>query len=365
MAEYQVGERVAEMKYGRSVLAMMFSAALVPVSNAAAMEPLSPTEIYDSKIRSVVFIEVQDGDDLRRGSGVLVSKEYRLVVTNHHVTQSSGLVTVAFSAFGVNGLPILEPSFYRNNRRALQRMGYVTKGHVVASDEQADLAVIEVSGVPVTSIAMPLGHELQLSEMAPRSPVHIFGNPGNNKRLWRWEPGWYMGLSKGMLKLAASVHPGTSGGPVVDDQSGLMIGIVTRADYKGRNTVALAVTTEAVLRLMGTLKKYHVFSVLNRFPGNVSVQFRWAQADDWQTVDIQQGSWLAARRPISIAPADGFPQIRFDVVANDDKVTPVIYGLESHPFFFGIGAAPPERESSAKYELTYANPNVILRKSED
>ena len=85
------------------------------------------------------------------GSGVLLDKKFKLAVTNAHVTDASQAVDVYFSAPDENGKLITERDFYLKSRGVLKRLGYYTKGHVVAKNVETDLAIIRLDGLPETA----------------------------------------------------------------------------------------------------------------------------------------------------------------------------------------------------------------------
>lgn len=130
----------------------------------------------------------------------------------------------------------------------------------------------------------------------------------------------------GRLEFDARLFPGNSGGPVLDS-SGRLVGIATTADYRGRNTRAWAVPTQAIVALLATVQESLAFSVTNLIPGRLHLQYRWAETDAWKTETIDRNRWLAIRRSSNEAPDSGFPQVRFDSLANDDVVTYTVYRL--------------------------------------
>ena len=97
--------------------------------------PQKPTanSIYKNAIRSVMWI-VNPG--IGEGSGVLIDKQFKLAVTNAHVTGKQNIIDVYFPAPDENGDLIKDRNFYLTSKSVLKRLGYYTKGHVVARNEK-------------------------------------------------------------------------------------------------------------------------------------------------------------------------------------------------------------------------------------
>ncbi len=77
---------------------------------------LSVDEIYDKTIKSLVWIvsNVNQNNSMLQGSGVLIDKELRLAVTNHHVVKDNVEVAVFFPVRDKQGVLIDERNFYLN-----------------------------------------------------------------------------------------------------------------------------------------------------------------------------------------------------------------------------------------------------------
>ena len=104
-------------------------------------------------IRAVMWI-VNPG--IGEGSGVLFDRQWasinsKLAVTNAHVTGTSQAVDVYFPALDENGKLIKERDFYLKSRSVLKRLGYYTKGHVVAKNVEMDLSDYRLDGLPETA----------------------------------------------------------------------------------------------------------------------------------------------------------------------------------------------------------------------
>ena len=227
---------------------------------------LSVNQIYDKAIRSVVWIVNPDGS---QGSGVLIDKELKLVVTNEHVVGTAETLVVLFPAMDMDGNLINERNFYINALRnesaaeVLYRLGYGTNGRVVAKNPETDLAILELDGIAET--ALEIDHDFRhVGDQVNREDnVHILGNPGDLKLLWRWTLGMFQDVftedGKEMLHINADTYPGNSGGPVLNER-GKLIGIISRSNL-GTSTVA--VPLKYVNELLKELKPIHAVYIFN------------------------------------------------------------------------------------------------------
>ena len=219
-----------------------------PVEHYSPTPPkLTANQVYDHAIRAVMWI-VNPG--IGEGSGVLIDKKSKLAVTNAHVTGKQNTIDVYFPAPDENGKLIKDINFYLTNGNVLKRLGYYTKGHVVARDEKTDLAIIRLDGLPETA------REIDWNSTTPTTNagdlVYILGNPGGQD-LWRWTLGEFLKDHRDFLHIQSDVFGGNSGGPVLNKQ-GVLIGIVARSD---RHMNALAIPARYINRLLSKSQLKH------------------------------------------------------------------------------------------------------------
>lgn len=181
-------------------------------------------QVYDNAIRAVMWIV---NPRIAEGSGVLIDKKFKLVVTNAHVTGKPGTtLDVYFPAPNKSGELIKDRDFYLNSSDVLKQLGYYTKGHVVARNENTDLAIIWVEGLPETA------REIDWGVLPPTRKtgdlVYILGNPAG-RDLWRWNLGEFLKEGGNFLHIQSDIFAGNSGGPVLSKQ-GVLLGIVARSD---------------------------------------------------------------------------------------------------------------------------------------
>lgn len=208
---------------------------------------LTADQVYDNAIRSVMWI-VSPG--ISEGSGVLFDKKFKLAITNAHVTGEQNTVDIYFPAPDEKGKLIKDRNFYLTNRGVLKRLGYYTKGHVIAKNEKTDLAIIRLEGLPETA------REIDWNSTTPTTNagdlVYILGNPGGQE-LWRWTLGEYLKDHGDFLHIQSDVFGGNSGGPVLNKQ-GVLIGIVARSN---RHMNALAIPVRYINRLLSKSQLKH------------------------------------------------------------------------------------------------------------
>jgi hypothetical protein len=249
----------------RTLLPLLFLLAFGPAAaaqpTAKGEQPPGPgdagTTVYRKVLPSTVWIHSDRGNGkLATGSGSLVDKGRRLVLTNYHVVGEVKKATVFFPQFGTDKKVIPERKHY------LERAGKLgIPGDVVEIDKEGDLALIRIDRVPD---GVP-----ELSPAAespePGQTVHSIGNPGKSGALWVYTPGkvrqvyskkWKARLDeRTVLSFEAKVietdsptNPGDSGGPLVNDK-GELVG-VTQGGALDAQSLSIFVDLSEVKRLV-------------------------------------------------------------------------------------------------------------------
>lgn len=224
---------------------------------AATPPPLDAgATVYQKVVRSTVWVHSdRGGGRLATGSGSLIDKSRRLVLTNYHVVGDVRAATVFFPAFtGTKTVP--EKKFYTDRAAKLG-----IRGEVVEIDKGADLALVRIDRVPdgVPELALaPDGPD-------PGQAVHSIGNPGKSGALWVYTPGkvrqtyskkWQAKLDERttvtfqakVIETDSPTNPGDSGGPLVNDKAQL-VG-VTQGGAIGADSISIFVDLSEVKRLM-------------------------------------------------------------------------------------------------------------------
>lgn len=252
----------------RSLFALCAAGALLSVAPAAQPKPDSKAEpvttpppldagasVYQKVVRSTVWIRSdRGGGRSATGSGSLIDKGRRLVLTNYHVVGDVKTATVYFPVF--SGTKTVPEKRYYTERAA--KLGIA--GEVVEIDKGADLALVRLERVPDGVPELPFAAD----SPDPGQAVHSIGNPGKSDALWVYTPGkvrqtyskkWQAKLDGSTVTFQAKVietdsptNPGDSGGPLVNDKAQL-VG-VTQGGVIDAQSVSIFVDLSEVKRLM-------------------------------------------------------------------------------------------------------------------
>jgi hypothetical protein len=212
------------------LLALCIAAALALPAAARADDN---SRLYRQVLRSVVWINVPAGGGrVVTGTGSLVDRSKRLVLTNFHVVGDNKRVKAIFPQ-------------YHGERLIAEREEYVRRianravsGEVIDVDRRRDLALVRLDRLPDSDRedALPLSAD----GVSPGQTVHSIGNPGKSGALWVYTPGkvrqvyhkqWRAELNGRPVPFEAEVietdsptNPGDSGGPLVND-AGHLVGV--------------------------------------------------------------------------------------------------------------------------------------------
>ncbi len=251
--EHQFATRVFS---GMLALAMSGVLAVAPVH----AEGQGRKGIYQPTLKATVWILSRRGDRLASGTGSLIDKKHRLVVTNYHVVGEEKQVRVVFPDFA-NGKLIAERSHYWG---LVARSRFIP-GKVLATESKRDLAIIQLETVPERAQALRLAQE----GVGPGDQVHSIGNPGKSDALWEYTSGtvrqvyhkkWRVRDGETIHEFEAKVvetqsptNPGDSGGPLVNDR-GELVG-VTQGYASDAQLVSLFIDASEVRKFWANDKR--------------------------------------------------------------------------------------------------------------
>jgi len=238
----------------RVLIALTLAALAVP---ATAQEPAGGAKVYRQAVSSVVWVHSTRDRGLATGSGSLIDRGRRLVLTNYHVVEDNPRAKVFFPEFR-DGQPVSEKSYY------LDRAGrYAIPGRVVAVDKTADLAVIQLDRLPRGTEAIPIA----AASPGPGESVHAIGNTGKSGALWGYVKGtvrqvyrkkWKAQLDRNkvltfeakVIETDSPTNPGDSGGPLLNEM-GKLVG-VTQGGAVNAQLVSTFVDVSEVKQLLAT-----------------------------------------------------------------------------------------------------------------
>jgi hypothetical protein len=247
----------------RTLLALLLAGWLAPAAftqpkaDPPKAEPVDAgASVYQKVVHSTVWVHSdRGGGRLATGTGTLVDKGRRLVLTNYHVVGDVKNATVFFPVF--EGKKAISDRKYYLDRSG--KLGI--PGQVIEIDKQADLVLIRVDRVPDGVPELPLAAD----SPDPGQAVHSIGNPGKSGALWVYTPGkvrqvypkkWKAKIDeKTTISFEAKVietdsptNPGDSGGPLVNDK-GELVG-VTQGGAIDAQSISIFVDLSEVKRLI-------------------------------------------------------------------------------------------------------------------
>jgi tetratricopeptide (TPR) repeat protein len=184
---------------------------------AVGAEDRAAKEIYPKVLRASAWVVTPTGS----GTGWVIDRSRRLLVTNQHVVQNHHTVSVVFPAY-LKGRVIAERRHYTDRLASLRIVG-----RVIDVDVERDLALIQADSLPEGAVELKLAKQ----SASPGESVHSVGNPGASEALWVYTSGrarqvyrkeWRYNDGKRrqamVLETQSPTNPGDSGGPVVNEQ---------------------------------------------------------------------------------------------------------------------------------------------------
>ncbi|MDA7979614.1 MAG: tetratricopeptide repeat protein [Pirellulales bacterium] len=206
----------------------------VKITAASARVRMAETDIYERALDFTCWIKVPgaDGEGASMGTGWVVDKERKLVMTNHHVIESgTGKRNDVLIWF-----PTEEDGELLNDHIHYERNITPVRGTVIDSDSSKDLALIQLNSVPDT-VKDPV-----IATKSPRPGSHIHTVAGlaeGSQALWVYTTGVVKQVYKKRSQLSdnqvvfarvveaqAAVNRGNSGGAVLDDH-GEVIAVIS------------------------------------------------------------------------------------------------------------------------------------------
>lgn len=254
-----------------------------PAANQS-QDDTPPVKAYKRLLQSTVYLEyledTPDGRMRSRGTGWIIDKDRRLVVTNRHVVGDQAQVSAWYPVFK-DGEVVGDPRHYFENVRSI-------RGKVVDRDSRRDLAIVQLDRLPDELTPLPL---------APKSPMpgeklfSLGGWPEGSEGWWIFTAGEVrqvydrstaMGQVCKVVETQLPTNRGNSGGPVVNDR-GELVAVVEGHSTDAR-LVSLFIAVEEVRKYMeevdplvdpDTAEEFYTRGDRNFFEG----QYRTASQD--------------------------------------------------------------------------------------
>jgi predicted Zn finger-like uncharacterized protein len=225
----------------------------------------SSEKVYERVCKSTVLILVakRSGNQLvlaGQGSGTLIDKTNRLVLTNDHVAGSAADIAVFFQAFD-KGRRIGEINYFMEQLE--KSKAEVIHGKLVYTDKRVDLALVQLDRLPPDAQALPIADKSPAVTNSVLSVGHPKGIGGGG--LWVHTSGeirqfqarrkWRAGDETGVTDHQADViltnsqtNPGDSGGPLVNMRAQL-VG-VTQGGVRDANALSIFIDLPEVRKLL-------------------------------------------------------------------------------------------------------------------
>jgi serine protease Do len=249
----------------------------------ASEDVLEDANLYTVKFRTSVDRPFREDKNagLRKGSGFLINKDKGLILTNAHITgRSKSKVRVAFKNYGFS--PVKQ----------------------VYVDPRIDIAIVQIDPKLIPKEAKEA--KLKCNGRVPSgASVAAFGHPkGLSFSASRGIVSKYRFLyGKDVIQTDTAINKGNSGGPLIDMNTGLVIG-VNKSSFTKSTGLSFAVPSKNVCIILDLFNK-------GKNPSPINLPIRFAEdreAEDYLKVgsfyykgkNIEIGSSLIAVNDIKI-----------------------------------------------------------------
>jgi HEAT repeat protein len=218
-------------------------------------------EIRKHVVKSVVWIFNNTRENrIGAGTGTLVDRANRWILTSYHVIAGSRDMIVLFPIYDKDGTPIDDRATYL--RKIAESEQELIHGRIIAQDPGRDLALIQVPEVPADAQALALAR----APVEAGQAVHSVGIPGVSGGMWVYTAGrvrvnhpfkWGTAGHRGeqpmifeaqVVETDSPVNPGDSGGPLVNDRAEL-VG-VTHGGHLEARALSLFIDVRDVTRFL-------------------------------------------------------------------------------------------------------------------
>ncbi len=232
----------------KSILILLVSITFSKVSYASE-DVLADANLYTVKFRTSVDRPFREDKNagLRKGSGFLINKDKGLILTNAHITgRSKSKVRVAFKNYGFS--PVKQ--VYVDPRIDIAIVQIDPKLIPIEAKE----AKLKCDGkVPSGTSVAAFGHPKDLSFSASRGIVSKY----------RFFSG------KDVIQTDTAINKGNSGGPLIDMNTGLVIGI-NKSSYTKSSGLSFAVPSKNVCIILNLFNE-------GKNPSPIKLPIRFAE----------------------------------------------------------------------------------------
>ncbi|MEZ6124110.1 MAG: serine protease [Planctomycetaceae bacterium] len=198
-----------------------FAAAVLASLTVSAQ---ADVENYNRTLKSTAWVLAKVDGETSSGTGVLVDRDKKLLVTNFHVVGEARTAVLFFPDMK-DGKPNVDRNHYLKN---VSKLG--VRGRILGVDRKRDLALIELDRIPEGADAI----ELAADSIGAGDTVESIGNSGSTDALWVFTSGTVRSVYQKQFRTGAGEHDflvvetqspinsGDSGGPVVNSKGQLV-----------------------------------------------------------------------------------------------------------------------------------------------
>jgi tetratricopeptide (TPR) repeat protein len=264
----------------RSLIAALFLLAVLTA--AAPADGLTSDQLYQQTTRSTAMIVVPQGEKASQGTGWLIDRDRKLLITNRHVVGVQKNVQVLFPVYR-NGQLIDDRAYYLKEAPRF-------RGQVIEANPGHDLAIVQLDQLPKEVRSLKLAAERPQAHES----ILLVGNPGGSPTMWVQTVGTIQSAPPDRIKIKFSdqdlearvdmlevktpVRPGASGGPIVN-KDGDLIGVTSGVD---KGTHVLSIDVSEVRELASEL--YHKEGLRHHNKGS----FQLAVADYSAAISVNR-----------------------------------------------------------------------------
>jgi S1-C subfamily serine protease len=218
------------------LLCLLLGAALAAPPRPA-IRP-APAQVYRKARTATAWVLAGEGG---KGTGWVVDRSRRLLVTGYHVVGESARIEAIFAVPA--GDPATTRADYLEHLPRLRHQCLVVSGRVVRRSRAADLALVELDQLPQGVVELPLAAE----PAGPGDRVSLVGNRYDTEVLWvfsggavrnvqRLRDGYFNAgrqLARGVQVLVAEVpiNEGDSGAALVNER-GAVVGVAAAVAWE-------------------------------------------------------------------------------------------------------------------------------------
>jgi HEAT repeat protein len=239
---------------------------------AQSIEAPKRPEIRDHLLKSSALVRVVAKGEAGWGSGSLVDRQNRLILTNYHVMSTIDQFSIVFPVHAKNGELLVNKDDYFDNQLKPKVETY--NGKLLHKDSHRDLALIQLDRLPSDVQTIPLG----VKSVKGADTVYSMGNAGASGGLWKFTVGtvnnevfkkkYRTGGLDGSFEINARIvetdspiNPGDSGGALVNDY-GELVGVTQGQNIYAKG-VSLFIDVQEARNFIQETCKSHNISWLN------------------------------------------------------------------------------------------------------